>query len=72
MRKRPGWVGQVQLRSRSRSTTTTVKWEGTDFLVLMKVKLDARVFNTLIIFISPPSTSLLSPSGDVAINICGS
>ena len=72
MRKMRGWVYQGLLRSRRRLTTTAMTWEGAAFLSLVQIRLDRRVFNTLLVFISPLSLSPFSPSGDVVFNVCGS
>ena len=44
-------------------------WDGTDFLVSIKLRLDGRICNALIIFNTPPSPSMFSPSGDVAVEV---
>ena len=59
------------MRSRRRLTTTTMTWDGTAFFVLIKLRLDGHVCNTILIFIVPPSSPLFSPSVSVAVNVCG-
>ena len=69
MRKRPGWGVEGRLRRRRRSTTTTMTWYSTAFLVFIKVRLDGRVCNSLLIFIDPPSTPTFYLSRSVSVNV---
>ena len=51
------------------STTTTMTWDSTAFLVLIKVRLDEHVCNSIIIFISPSYPSLFSSSSSVSVEV---
>ena len=52
IRKRQGWRGKGILRKRRRMSTM-MAWESMSFLVFIKVRLDKRVCNALLIFIAP-------------------
>ena len=66
-----GWGDQGQLKNRRRLTkpTTTMPWDRTEFLVSIKIRIDGRVCNALLIFIAPPYPSLFSPSSAVTVNV---
>ena len=69
-RKRPGWGGQGLFRRSRGLTTTTMTWGSAEFLVSIKVSLDGRVFNAILVFVDPSSALPFSNSGDVAVGIC--
>ena len=48
---------------------TTMVCDGAVFLVLIKVRINRCVCNTLLIFIDPLSPSVLSPSGSVIVDL---
>ena len=50
-------------------TTTEMTWDGRAFLVSIRVRLDRRVCNPILIFISPPSPSPFFPSDNITLNV---
>ena len=69
MRKKLGWRVIGRLSRMSRSTITIMTQDSTAFLVSIKVRLDGRVCNALLIFIAPPSPSPFYPSGYFAAKL---
>ena len=67
MRKKPGLGGQGKLRRRLMMPAMT--WDGAAFLVLITVRIDGCVCNTLLIFIDPPSPYPFSSYSDVTVDV---
>ena len=67
--KRPGWGGQRRFRRMSRLKTTTMTWDGMEFLVFIKARLDGSVCNKLLNFIAPVFLSPFSPPDYIAVDI---